>query len=750
MQKKILFRMRSSICLLLALLSFTVPVGTSYLGGLTAAYGFAPAIAPALEMIQMILASAGVSFQSTRDLTTFGNAYNKYWEDAANIKDFADASGMTVDEYKDFMEELNNKSFVDFGTDVAKKILTSVKDFYAHFYAQDSTGSIMDSTGIRIGGNFDGLADEMFTYLSRRGLKGYTTTSALMDYCIALQKNAKSAGKIAAVNLSSSVTTSAEYLRLNYFYASQYYSYVFAQRVKDASGNLCLKFCSVSDGSDMKAYYGSSASNYVFPATLFTSTSESNAFYIQNSYYTGTFPLDKWHFYVNVPVYDSYEDYKISTKIRLENALSKPSVSTGKTFTLPDSKTLTGDLSFTQNVENALNDADVATSEDINSAVGSLIDSYAKEIGKVQDAVDSQTGILAGWLSKIYDKLTKIEADTGTGVTVDLGDLEDAYKTDKTDPGNDNDQKKPYIWVPGSIGVVAFLKPLVEFFSEPLSDITRWLDKIALAITALPSKCAAAIGEYIPSLDDIEAGIASIQDSLSGTLTVAIDGITDLPGQIGDAVAGVIPGSIALEGVADLPKDIADAVAGAIVIPGSIALEGVADLPKDIADAIASALSGALDIPDHIALDIPETLPIAFPDTLTVDTVLDLPDVLEGAISGVFAIDDAAVSTAVDALAAEWALKFPYKQIGAVFAPLSFSDKYTYPVLKVQRPDILKRFHIPSDRLTSEDGVVYIILCDTADYAQYFKHIRNIVRAMIWVAFAYHLLRGFKVYFHIA
>lgn len=669
--KKIKVYLRSLLCIVLTSVSLCLPVGYGYLGA-SCAYGFVQVIVAdfVLEFVETVIISLGVTYYVKEDLEMFSAAFSEYMD---NVKE---KTGEIKDELaescSDLWENIKDGSMkvLDFTSAKMKNLVQTVKNFYTRYYSRNATGQTFDSSGISFG-NLDCIADYLYPLFSARAASsGWMKPDELKRFLLGYQNAADS---FFACCRTFDSTVDAERLVIEFFSPECKLTNVYAQYGLDSAGRKCVKLCNVSDGSDAVISC---------PGCRFTSKYLNKGFTQEfMKYKIGYMPLDKWTMFVNMPVYDSYNDYKIVSKIMAEYALQHPAISTGKTVELPDSKTLTGDTSFSEQVEQALKDADAVTNEDVNAIVSKLIDEYAQQNGKVQDSVDSQTGTLAGWLSKIYDQIVKI----------------------------------------------------------------------VTSVTSLPAKIADAVSVHIPSLSTVESLLKSISKSLSGTLNVAINGITDLPAQIADAVSDVIPDSITahLDGITDIPRDIADAVAGAIVIPGSIALEGVATLPKDIADAIGGALSGALDIPDSIALDIPDVLPVEFPDTLTVDTILDLPQVLEGTLADVFAFDDAAVSAATDSLAAEWAAKFPYTKIAGIFAPLSFPDTYTYPVLKIQRPKILNNLPIPEKHLTTESGIVYVVLLNTADYAQYFKYIRNIIRAMIWVGFAYHILRGFKVYFSI-
>ena len=80
------------------------------------------------------------------------------------------------------------------------------------------------------------------------------------------------------------------------------------------------------------------------------------------------------------------------------------------------------------------------------------------------------------------------------------------------------------------------------------------------------------------------------------------------------------------------------------------------------------------------------------------------------------------------------------KPLVSEFEKFKFSDNYTYPVIDIDNPDILKKFYNHSK----------LVLIDFADYKEQFLWARLIVKCSLWFAFAYHIIKLFRVRFTIS
>lgn len=302
---------------------------------------------------------------------------------------------------------------------------------------------------------------------------------------------------------------------------------------------------------------------------------------------------------------------------------------------------------------------DVVTGDETQTA-GTIADIYVS-VKAIQDIINS---------------MSKTWTDGSSALQQDVEDIKENFTVmqgggqDPDDPDNDD----PKIWIPPGFFAVNFLAPLMEYFGDPLSEITKFLDRIMDA-TAL-----------LPQLFD-EAGslfLGNIFTSVSTIVSYCSDFVRILE---------------------NLPKSIADVIEIPIISP----------------QEIVEAFNEEFKIPE---ISFPE---IVFPDLLSILTEF-------------FTIDTAAINGEISSLQLSLGGHFPiFDQLGDIFSGLSFSSDYTYPVIKIGTPQILRPYY-------DEE---YIILLDFGDYANYFKWARNIVTAMLWVGYSYSLMKHFKVNFHI-
>lgn len=282
--------------------------------------------------------------------------------------------------------------------------------------------------------------------------------------------------------------------------------------------------------------------------------------------------------------------------------------------------------------------------------------------------------------------------------------------------------------------------------SDGVTLTDEQLDQIAAAVIAGISDTT----EDPPS-EDGNSGILSGIAAIVSAILAAVQAIQDLFSDL-------------LEAVMDIPRlfdSASDLFIGKIFTSFDSILDYCSDylsifqaLPQDIADVLTDVFPAVKPI-DFLevfnqAFDLDWSL-TTFP---ALTEILDwtktifpsIPDILE-VLSGIaaslerfFALDLSAISFSATSFYSVWNEHFPvFGQISDLFSNLSFPDTYSYPVIRVQTPAVLRPYY-NSD---------YIILLDFADYAAQFGWCRNIVSAMLWVGFFYSLTRHFRVKFHI-
>lgn len=399
--------------------------------------------------------------------------------------------------------------------------------------------------------------------------------------------------------------------------------------------------------------------------------------------------------YINkgTKIYDSYQDYcidnfasiyKPKSKVYGLSSTAKPVEEDSATgvVSLPLSEE-----SIAAKVEQAVNTAIAAnpsiSEDELNAAAADVI---AAQNGTT-DAVNENTKTLSTLLTSILatvrtlsDNVAKIanKAVTDGSSALKIDDIADQFKViegtgGSEEPPDEEPPKEPELWkwTPVGFEFVSFLKPVFEFFSEPLEIITASLKSIWTSIEAVPGNISSAFKEWVlPAVDSCLLGLNNIFTSIEG-------------------------------------------------------------LPAKIAASI-STVTLPVEVPE---ITLPEiTLPNPIDYTNPLNKIISL-------LEQFFLIDTVAIGDALSGFDNVWKDKFPEEKIGALFKNFSFSSSFTYPVIKIQTPDIIKTYY--SDE--------YIILVDFGSdmLIKHVKWARNIIRAMLWFAFALGRINSLKAYFHI-
>ena len=270
--------------------------------------------------------------------------------------------------------------------------------------------------------------------------------------------------------------------------------------------------------------------------------------------------LDNVSYYVylrdDVVLWPSVKAYQISKQAAANYAPSAPVYGSKTAASKPLEVDENGNVSvqlkqesITEKVEQAVADAIAAnnaiTQEQINSVVTDIV---AVENG-VKDAIDDNTGAiedstktLASLLSSVLTEIRSIAVnvsaiktytDGSSALAPEKDDIRDLFHVveyvppDPDDGGDDDGDGKVDVWLPPPIiSVASFLKPLLEYFGQPLSRITQFqnailevLQNLDTWITSIPENLLALFSSYALPLDSI------------------INGIQNLPGNLADAIA---------------------------------------------------------------------------------------------------------------------------------------------------------------------------------------------------------------------
>lgn len=269
-----------------------------------------------------------------------------------------------------------------------------------------------------------------------------------------------------------------------------------------------------------------------------------------------------------------------------------------------------------------------------------------------------------------------------------------------------------------------------------------------MSITDLNASITAAITDALAAQQGVEDSIDTNTNVLSGLLS-GIQSVVNkiyaaLPAKSVISAMGLAIDNID-DNILDMLKDIStwyeDFVAHTVNI--SAWREDYNTHTANISTAFEDVIEGLLPVStiSNTVDDIKASV-IGIPNTLSnvLDGVVALPTDVATAIDTTFAVDRTAVQTKAVDFSDVWTSKFKFlSDMQGMVDNFSFNDTYTYPIIEIQTPKIIKQFYAKDT----------IILFNGANFATHFVWVRNIFRAFLWLKFLFYLFKQFKVNLHI-
>ncbi len=740
--KKIKAGFRRTICILLAAVSLSMSVTSSYYGATTA---YAAEAGITLELLELLLASLGVSCTTSEQLKqvkarvdgcnpTYGWSEEEYLAyQEMNSLTAGDILDLGKEGFSNTWKKLKskvsnvvvdiNRAKIDFAHPIDLGTIGNVKVVRGSV-TSDEIMSLFNGVPVKPYGGADFYYEGASTSLtsgfvligkqtiddigSRRQPLAYMTDferKSLLNgtgsYYLQCDGNSLSVRSVSSdteedciyIDTVGKVASSA-------FYQSEYYT--------------------LEDG---KYYLGGSNS--------YTSSGSRRKILLSQIFTDSSYDKD-YTLYTTIPMYSSKEDYINSTDARTSNPVngflygaSSAALAIGGTIALRKGGAITQEVADAISALKAENPD--ATDEDINETVAGVLTG----IGELDSSIEEGNDIAASsnsWLEKIHDKvsagfdmsISAIHAAImalGTSVTSKLDlvrsaivdgtsalqeevdDIREQFTVieggggQEPDQDPDPDPEDPIpVWIPVLPAVVKFLKPVLNFFANPLSIITQYLH--------VYQKLFVGWQEWIKGTYDNVTGIffnqmPQILNILNSLLNQAIG----------------------------FPAALAPFIVSSIVE----ALEKIEPLP--------------IEIPAGIPIEFPDSIPLELPEGFSIPNYMNILQEILNAINNIFTLDTAAILAAALALKGVFDGMFPdLDAIKGLFDSMKFSDDYDYPVFKMKNPDVLKNNGI---------GGEYIILLDFGEYAPYCVKIRGLIRCILWLAFAYTIFGHFKVHFSV-
>lgn len=740
--KKIKAGFRRTICILLAAVSLSMSVTSSYYGATTA---YAAEAGITLELLELLLASLGVSCTTSEQLKqvkarvdgcnpTYGWSEEEYLAyQEMNSLTAGDILDLGKEGFSNTWKKLKskvsnvvadiNRAKIDFAHPIDLGTIGNVKVVRASV-TSDEIMSLFNGVPVKpyVGADFyyEGASTSLtsgFVLIGKQTIDDYGNRRQPLAYmsesmCNSISKNQGSYYLQCDGNSLSvrSVGTGEEYSCIYCDTVGKVYDSTFYQ----------------------SEYYTKVDENYYLGGTNdYTSSKPRSRIFLSKIFTDSSYDKD-YTLYTTIPMYSSKEDYINSTDARTSNPVngflygaSSAALAIGGTIALRKGGAITQEVADAISALKAENPD--ATDDEINETVAGVLTG----IGELDSSIEEGNDIAASsnsWLEKIHDKvsagfdmsISAIHAAImalGTSVTSKLDlvrsaivdgtsalqeevdDIREQFTVieggggQEPDQDPDPDPEDPIpVWIPVLPAVVKFLKPVLNFFANPLSIITQYLH--------VYQKLFVGWQEWIKGTYDNVTGIffnqmPQILNILNSLLNQAIG----------------------------FPAALAPFIVSSIVE----ALEKIEPLP--------------IEIPAGIPIEFPDSIPLELPEGFSIPNYMNILQEILNAINNIFTLDTAAILAAALALKGVFDGMFPdLDAIKGLFDSMKFSDDYDYPVFKMKNPDVLKNNGI---------GGEYIILLDFGEYAPYCVKIRGLIRCILWLAFAYTIFGHFKVHFSV-
>lgn len=739
--KKIKAGFRRTICILLAAVSLSMSVTSSYYGATTA---YAAEAGITLELLELLLASLGVSCTTSEQLKqvkarvdgcnpTYGwseEEYLAYQEmnslTAGDILDLGKEGFSNT--WKKLKSKVNNvvvdinRAKIDFAHPIDLGTIGNVKVVRGSV-TSDEIMSLFGGVPVKPSGSadfyYEGASTCLtsgFVLIGKQTIDDYGNRRQPLAYmsegmCNSISEN-QGSYYLQCDEDSFSVMTVG---------TGEEYSCIYC----DTVGKVYDSTFYVSE------YYTKVDENYYLGGTKdYTSSKSRSRIFLSKIFTDSSYDKD-YTLYTTLPMYSSKEDYINSTDARTSNPVNGFLYGASSAALISEKIALRKAGAITQEVADAISALKAenpdATDEDINETVAGVL----AGIGELDSSIEEGNDIAASsnsWLEKIHDKvsagfdmsMSAIHAAImalGTSVTSKLDlvrsaivdgtsalqeevdDIRDQFTVieggggQEPDQDPDPDPEDPIpVWIPVLPAVVKFLKPVLNFFANPLSIITQYLH--------VYQKLFVGWQEWIKGTYDNVTGIffnqmPQILNMLNSLLNQAIG----------------------------FPAALAPFIVSSIVE----ALEKIEPLP--------------IEIPAGIPLEFPDSIPLELPEGFSIPNYMNILQEILNAINNIFTLDMAAILAAALALKGVFDGVFPdLDAIKGLFDSMKFSDDYDYPVFKMKNPDALRNIGV---------GGEYIILLDFGEYAQYCVWVRQLIRCILWLTFAYTIFGHFKVHFSV-
>lgn len=720
MVKKIKLYFKRMCCILLA----SIFLSQTVISGWTRqyeAYAIAPTTVNALyTLFYAVLASCGVSCGSTSQNASLAGAFEDWLGDVISGKEAVD--GIV---YGDASDELSGLKGFAAGRNFALKEFPTMVKLMKYFVTK--VAPFYTSATSKFKG------DSKVDYGKGTGIPYFSSSAMQIDflnYCKGFGLDLKESNKVSydrtpfyAVDVNEKKTT------MNiYTIDVRYNSMLYPQNDWILMKQNGVISCKKNFGNDI---FSGTTQNDFFHVYTFKRDSITSDWKYSSSWNYSTYTISNGWAHARYgyccPIFETNEELSsyVNNLSRFKG-IEGLYGSTDNAFEYPENFQLqVGDTSLsdaiTQGIQQALENSSTKslTSEQVSEIVNQNVIDYSAQIGAINDKVsdlNSAQVVSNSWLSKIYSKICEIASSVDGSSALQLDDVTDQFKV-VTGGGNkdpDNDDNDPKIWGMGTFTVVSFLQPLLEFFAEPLSELTKWQNSIKNSIDSFREE---SVKNQSQQIEQNQIAVKNV-----------IDVISDFPVKVFDAFSEVLGNIIIyLDNIATA------ASAGAMVLT---------EFPLDIVEWIHQGVATALEL-NPLEVTVPEINPdveIVMPP-LEFPILTDILSILQQILQSIqqfFSIDLVAIEQCMMKNIGLLEDKLPFLPALRLFDLFSFEDTYDYPIIKIKVPHILSQFFDQE----------YFILFNGKDYSDYFVFFRGLLAGLFWITYAYVIVCKFRVRFN--